>query len=222
MDAREEQDRLALRRGSMEQQRGELLIGGDAVCHPGVQRRAGGRRAGEVGEHPRTAAGVSRPVAPDLAHGRTVAGGRRDDPVESGRSGANMGAGYGPARRSRGPRPRPTHDRPRRPGGAPGRSRSDHALLRLRPDRRQPAPRQPDRADRAAPVPGGGALRRRSRRRRDRDDRRPERTVGGAQPPRRRDARPQRRRDQGADRPHRRPRATSGARWSTTGTGPGR
>ena len=82
MNAREEEDRLPLRRGCVEQQRGEMLIVGDARRHARVQRRPGGRRAGEVGEHPSAPAGICRPVAPDLAHGRNVAGGRRDDPVD--------------------------------------------------------------------------------------------------------------------------------------------
>ncbi len=82
----------------------------------------------------------------------------------------------------------------------------DHPLLRLRPDGRQPPPRQPDRPDHAAPVPGRRPRADRPRRRGDGDGRRPERALRGAQPARRRHARPQRRRDQGADRPHRRPR----------------
>ena len=49
----------------------------------------------------------------------------------------------------------------------------------------------------------------------------PERPLRGAQPARRRDARRQRRRHQGPDRPDRRPLdGPTAARWSTTGTGP--
>ena len=65
-------------------------------------------------------------------------------------------------------------------------SRTDHPLLRVRPDGRQPAPRQPDRAGDAAPVPGRRAPADRAGRRGDRHDRRPERAVRGAQPARRR------------------------------------
>ena len=57
----------------------------------------------------------------------------------------------------------------------PGR-RPDDALLRLRPDRAQPARRQPGAAADAAPVPAAPGTGHRARRRRHRPDRRPERT----------------------------------------------
>ncbi len=63
-------------------------------------------------------------------------------------------AAHGPARRPRGPWPGARHHRPRRPR-APGSPRGRHPLLRLRPDRRQPARRQPHRPAGPAPVPGG-------------------------------------------------------------------
>ena len=59
-------------------------------------------------------------------------------------------------------------------------------LLRLRPDGRQPARRQPDRARHAAPLPDGRPPADRPGGRCDGHGRRPERTVRGAQPARRR------------------------------------
>ena len=96
-------------------------------------------------------------------------------------------------------------------------------LLRLRPDRRQPARRQPDRVGDAAPVPGRRAHGDRARRRCDRHGRRPERPVRGAQPARRRHARPQRRVHQGADSAGSSTcRDPAAACSSTTATGPSR
>ena len=98
---------------------------------------------------------------------------------------------------------------------------SDHPLLRLRPDGRQPARRQPHRAARAAAVPAGRPPADRPGRRRHRHDRRPQRPKRGAQPARRGHARPptspaSRSRSAGSSTssPGRRRRS-----WSTTSTG---
>ena len=126
-----------------------------------------------------------------------------------------------PGRRPRGPGPRAGEHRPRRAGRPPRRG-PDHALLRLRPDRRQPARRQPHRPARAAPLPGRRPPADRPGRRRHRHGRRSRAAVRGAQPARRRDAVGQRRGHQGPDRPDRRPvdGAAAAGSWSTTGTGP--
>ena len=91
--------------------------------------------------------------------------------------------------------------RPSRPG-------ADHAVLRLRPDGRQPPRRQPHRAARAAPLPGGRAPADRPGRRRHGDGGRPRRPVRGTQPPRRGHAARQRGVDQGPDLAHPRPGGT--------------
>ena len=106
---------------------------------------------------------------------------RRDDVARDRRS--------RPPRRPRGPGPRPRHAPTARRSAARLAERADHALLRLRPDRRQPARRQPDRPAGAAPLPGRRPPPDRPRRRRHRHGRRPERALRGAQPARRRDAR---------------------------------
>ncbi len=125
-------------------------------------------------------------------------------------------------RRPRGSRPDPRLDRPRAPPDA-GVGGAGRDLLRLRPDRRQPARRQPDRAGDVAPLPGRRASSDRARRRCDRHGRGPERAVRGTQPARRRDARPQRRL---ASRSSWAGSSTSPTRHavssSTTGTGPNR
>ena len=109
--------------------------------------------------------------------------------------------------------------------GGPGRTPRrgpDHALLRLRSDGRQPARRQPHRAAGAAPLPGRRPPPGRPRRRGHRHGRRPERPLRGAQPARRRDARRQRRRHQGADGPHRRLRRRAGGAGRQPGLDRGR
>jgi tyrosyl-tRNA synthetase len=87
----------------------------------------------------------------------------------------------------------------RRAAQAPGRG-ADHAVLRLRSDRRLAARRPPDGAADPAPLPARRPQAHRARRRRHRHDRRPLRQVRRAQPADPRAAQPQHRLHQGAAR----------------------
>ena len=117
-------------------------------------------------------------------------------------------------------RPGPRHHRPGRARGPAGRG-PDHALLRLRPHRRQPPRRQPDRPGRCCagsrtPATGpialaGGATGMVGD---------PGGPLRGAQPARRRRPGRQRRRHQGADGRGSSTWTPRGPTSSTTGTGP--
>ena len=216
MDAGEQQHRLALARRGVQQQPGQLA------------RRRRCRRPARAYSGARGLA-----LRANSANMRGAPGGVGRPPARAERPPRRLGTRATVVRRrdgGAGPRPRCQHDRrrwtcsptstpvacsttrptaPRWPPASPTGPIS--ALLRLRPDRRQPPPRQPHRARHAAPVPGRRAPRHRPRRRGHRHGRRPERALRGAQPARRRHARPQRGRDQGADRPHRRPRRAAAA-----------